>query len=61
MKPRVYHGDKPESRYQSVETLDEAAVAIRSELGHMQWQLSKEKRVAASMQSDSGHFEYVLQ
>jgi hypothetical protein len=38
MKSRVYHGGKPEARHQLVEVINEAAVGIRNELGHMQWQ-----------------------
>jgi hypothetical protein len=34
MKSRVYHGGKPEARYQ-LEAIDEPAVGIRNELGRM--------------------------
>jgi hypothetical protein len=38
MKSRVYHGGEPEARQQLAETIDEAAVGIRKELGCTQWQ-----------------------
>jgi hypothetical protein len=40
MKLIVYHGGEPQGRYQLVHTINEAAVGIRNELGHMQWQNS---------------------
>jgi hypothetical protein len=36
----VYHGGKPEVRRGLVETMDEAAVGIGKELGHMKYQVS---------------------
>jgi hypothetical protein len=38
MKSRVYHDGKPQTRHQSVEATDEAAINIRNEMGCMQWQ-----------------------
>jgi hypothetical protein len=34
---RVYHDGKPEAGHQLVQTLDEAAIGVKKEMGHMQW------------------------
>jgi hypothetical protein len=37
MKLTVYHDGKTEARCQLVQTLDEAAIVVKKEVGHMQW------------------------
>jgi hypothetical protein len=59
MKSRVYHSGKPEARHQLVKAID-AAVDIRNELGHLRWKHSVAQRLAVCMQSNGGHFEYVV-
>lgn len=60
MRSKVHHGSKPEARHQSVQTIDDAAVGIKNELGRMQWWRSVTQRLAACMQSNGGHFEHAL-